>query len=79
MGPKGRVTTLKERIEIGERWEAGETDPKLRKRWNARFGLCVNGAEGTNERVGRDWFLVWEGLLPVHWDSFHVFVRSFVK
>ena len=29
MGQKGRTTTLKERIEIGERWEAGETDPEI--------------------------------------------------
>ena len=29
MGQKGKITTLKERIEIGERWEAGETDPEI--------------------------------------------------
>ena len=29
MGQKGRPTTLQERIEIGERWEAGETDPEI--------------------------------------------------
>jgi transposase len=31
MGQKGRPTTLQERIEIGERWEAGETDPEIAK------------------------------------------------
>jgi transposase len=29
MGQKGQTTTLAERIEIGERWEAGKTDPEI--------------------------------------------------
>ena len=29
MRQKGRTTTLEERIEIGERWEAGQTDPEI--------------------------------------------------
>jgi transposase len=29
MAPKGRTTTLAERVEIGERWEAGQKDPEI--------------------------------------------------
>jgi transposase len=29
MAPKGRTTTLAERVEIGERWEAGRNDPEI--------------------------------------------------
>jgi transposase len=29
MAQRGRRTTLKERIEMGERWEAGQTDPQI--------------------------------------------------
>jgi transposase-like protein len=29
MVQRGRKTSLEERIEIGERWEAGQTDPEI--------------------------------------------------
>ena len=28
---QGRVTTLKERVDIGERWEVGQLDPEIAK------------------------------------------------
>jgi transposase len=29
MAQKGQLTTFEERIEIGERWEAGQSDPEI--------------------------------------------------
>ena len=61
MGEKGRVTTLKERIEIGERWEAGQTDPKIAKamgcsiwvirKWRRKYEH--EGRSGLASRMGR--------------------------
>ncbi|MGD2207641.1 MAG: helix-turn-helix domain-containing protein [Anaerolineae bacterium] len=38
MAPKGPTTTLAERVEIGERWEAGQKDPEIA----AAMGLPVS-------------------------------------
>ena len=61
MGEKGRVTTLKERIEIGERWEAGQTDPGIAKamgcsvwvvrKWRRKYER--EGRSGLASRMGR--------------------------
>lgn len=61
MGEKGRVTTLKERIEIGERWEAGQTDPEIAKamggsvwvvrKWRRKYER--EGRSGLASRMGR--------------------------
>ena len=39
MRQKGRTTTLEERIEIGERWEAGQTDPEIAKAMDRSVGV----------------------------------------
>jgi transposase len=61
MAPKGRTTTLAERVEIGERWEAGQKDPEIA----AAMGLSVStvrkwrrkykkeGRAGLTSRIGR--------------------------
>lgn len=61
MGEKGRVTTLKERIEIGERWEAGQTDPEIAqamgrsvwvvRKWRRKYER--EGRSGLASRMGR--------------------------
>jgi hypothetical protein len=62
MAQRGRKTTLEERVEMGERWEAGETDPEIaaamnRSVWTVpctgRTGQCASGDGGTNERGKR--------------------------
>jgi transposase len=39
MRQKGRTTILEERIEIGERWEAGQTDPEIAKAMDRSVGV----------------------------------------
>jgi len=61
MGRKGQATTLEERIEIGERWEAGETDPEIAKamgrsvwvvrKWRRRYER--EGRSGLASCMGR--------------------------
>jgi len=61
MRQKGRTTTLEERIEIGERWEAGQTDPEIAeaigcsvwtvRKWRRRYQR--EGRSGLASRMGR--------------------------
>lgn len=61
MRQKGRTTTLEERIEIGERWEAGETDPDIAvalgcsvgvvRKWRRRYQH--QGRAGLGTQLGR--------------------------
>lgn len=61
MSQKGRTTTLEERIEIGERWEAGQTDPEIAaalgfsiwvvRKWRRRYQR--HGRAGLGSRMGR--------------------------
>ena len=61
MAQRGRQTTLKERIEIGERWEAGQTDPKIAaamrlsvwtvRKWRRKYQQA--GRSGLASRLGR--------------------------
>ena len=61
MAQRGRRTTLKERIEIGERWEAGETDPEIAaamdrsvwtvRKWRRKYQR--EGRAGLFPRIGR--------------------------
>ena len=61
MREKGRVTTLKERIEIGERWKAGQTDPEIAqalgcsvwvvRKWRRKYER--EGRSGLASRMGR--------------------------
>ena len=61
MAPKGRTTTLAERVEIGERWEAGQKDPKIAvamglpvstvRKWRRRYKK--EGRAGLTSRMGR--------------------------
>ena len=61
MRQKGRRTTLEERIEIGERWKAGQTDPEIAeamgrsvwvvRKWRRRYQR--EGRSGLASRMGR--------------------------
>lgn len=61
MAQRGRRTTLEERIEIGERWEAGQTDPEIAaamgpsdwtvRKWRRQYQL--EGRLGLASRMGR--------------------------
>jgi transposase len=61
MGPKGRTTTLAERVEIGERWKAGQNDPEIAaamgfrvstvRKWRRRYKK--EGRTGLTSRMGR--------------------------
>ena len=61
MAQRGRKTTLEERIEIGERWEAGQTDPEIatameRSVWTVRKWRRKYQREerpGLSSRLGR--------------------------
>ncbi|MEA3345088.1 MAG: helix-turn-helix domain-containing protein, partial [Chloroflexota bacterium] len=49
MRQRGRTTTLEERIEIGERWEASQTDPEIAE----AMGCSVRKWRRKYEREGR--------------------------
>ncbi|MBU0494412.1 MAG: helix-turn-helix domain-containing protein [Chloroflexi bacterium] len=61
MVPRGRVTSLAERIAIGERWTAGQTDPEIAaalslsvwtvRKWRRRYQQA--GRAGLASRLGR--------------------------
>lgn len=61
MAPRGQKTTLEERIEIGERWEAGQTDPEIAaamerplwtvRKWRRKYQR--EGRSGLASRMGR--------------------------
>jgi transposase len=61
MRQRGRTTTLEERIEIGERWEAGQTDLKIAeamgcsvwtvREWRRRYQR--EGRSGLASHMGR--------------------------
>lgn len=61
MAQRGRKTTLKERIEIGERWEAGQRDPEIAsgmgilvgtvRKWRRKYQR--DGRSGLGSRMGR--------------------------
>jgi transposase len=61
MVQRGRKTTLEERIEIGERWEAGQTDPEIAaavgrpfwtvRKWRRKYQQ--EGRSGLVSRMGR--------------------------
>ena len=61
MAQRGRQTTLKERIEIGERWETGQTDPEIAaglmlsvwtvRKWRRIYQRA--GRSGLVSRLGR--------------------------
>ncbi len=61
MAQPGRRTTLKERIEMGERWEAGQTDPQIAtatgisvwtvRKWRRKYQR--EGRSGLVSRIGR--------------------------
>jgi transposase-like protein len=61
MAQRGRRTTLKERIEIGERWEAGQTDSEIAtamgisvwtvRKWRRKYQR--DGRSGLGSRMGR--------------------------
>lgn len=61
MAPKGRTTTLAERVEIGERWEAGQKDPQIAaamglpvstvRKWRRKYKQ--EGRDGLASRMGR--------------------------
>ena len=61
MAQRGRKTTLEERIEIGERWEAGQTDPEIAvamecsvwtvRKWRRKYQQ--EGRSGLSSRLGR--------------------------
>ena len=61
MVQRGQRTTLAERIEIGERWEAGQTDPKIAlavgrscwtvRKWRRKYKR--EGRPGLGSRMGR--------------------------
>jgi transposase len=61
MAPKGRTTTLAERVEIGERWEAGQKDPEIAeamglrvstvRKWRRKYKK--EGRAGLTSRMGR--------------------------
>jgi transposase len=61
MAQRGRRTTLKERVEIGERWEAGQTDPEIAtatgisvwtvRKWRRKYQQ--DGRSGLVSRIGR--------------------------
>jgi transposase len=61
MAQKGRTTTLAERVEIGERWEAGQKDPEIAaamglpvstvRKWRRKYKK--EGRAGLTSRMGR--------------------------
>ena len=61
MAQRGRKTTLEERIEIGERWETGQTDPEIAaammlsvwtvRKWRRKYQRA--GRSGLVSRLGR--------------------------
>ncbi len=61
MGQRGRETTFEERIEIGERWEAGQTDPEIAaamerpvstvRKWRRKYQR--EGRSSLTSRMGR--------------------------
>jgi transposase len=61
MAPKGRTTTLAERVEIGERWQAGQKDPEIAaamgrpvstvRKWRRKYKK--EGRDGLASRMGR--------------------------
>ena len=61
MAPKGRTTTLAERVEIGERWKAGQKDPEIAaamglpvstvRKWRRKYKK--EGRAGLTSRMGR--------------------------
>jgi transposase len=61
MAPKGRTTTLAERVEIGERWEGGQRDPEIAaamglpvstvRKWRRKYKK--EGRAGLTSRMGR--------------------------
>jgi transposase len=61
MAPRGRTTTLAERVEIGERWEAGQKDPEVAeamglrvstvRKWRRKYKKA--GRAGLTSRMGR--------------------------
>jgi transposase len=61
MAKRGQTTTLEERIEIGERWEAGQTDPEIAAAMNLsvwtvrkwRRAYQRKGRAGLVSRMGR--------------------------
>jgi transposase len=58
MAQRGRKTTLEERIEIGERWEAGQADPEIaaaigRAVWTVRKWRRKYQREGRSSLVSR--------------------------
>ena len=65
MGQKGRTTTLEERIEIGERWEAGETDPEIAEAMG-RSVWVVRKWRRRYEREGRSGLVCLEIRLHPH-------------
>jgi transposase len=60
MGQKGRPTTLQERIEIGERWEAGETDPEIAKAMD-RSVWVVRKWRRRYQRESQSGLISWHG------------------
>jgi len=61
MAPEGRTTTLAERVEISERWEAGQKDPEIAsamglpvstvRKWRRKYKK--GGRAGLTSRMGR--------------------------
>jgi transposase len=61
MAPRGRTTTLAERVEIGERWEASQKDPEIAeamglrvstvRKWRRKYKKT--GRAGLTSRMGR--------------------------
>ena len=61
MAQKGRTTNLAERVEIGERWEAGQKDPEIAaamglpvstvRKWRRKYKK--EGRAGLASRMGR--------------------------
>ena len=47
MVQRGRETTFEERIEIGERWEAGQTDPEIATAMGQRRALLLLHRHGS--------------------------------
>jgi transposase-like protein len=61
MAQRGRTTTFEERIEIGERWEGGQTDPEIAeamgrplatvRKWRRKYQR--EGRSGLVSQMGR--------------------------
>ena len=72
MVQRGRETTFEERIEIGERWEAGQTDPEIAAAMGRRVPTVRKWRGSTNGRGARAWYRVWADLPLVPWGSFRL-------